>query len=1124
MGCHRLGKLKWIFGFGGVFALLAAGDASSWGQDPSAPASSKPSAGASKSGRDKTRKTTEPERLTERARAMFADAANAQNNGAYERALEQWSKMISEFPNHALSSSARYFLGVCYQEKDRPEYEKAIESFRAALKDPELKEREDALIHLGWALYQTGVSKEPADPTMLAECVKVFSSFLDKYPDSPFADRAMFYAGEAESRLGKTEKAIAFYNQLLQSRSLAKSSLRPDALFSLGLSYEEATQRRLAMETYSEFLSAYPQHSLAVSATVRLAELALQGDQAKRAIELFEPIIDRPELAKLAIADYVLSRYAFALAKAGRFPESSDAYRKLAERFPQSPYSANSSLAIGQSLMRDKKYDEAASAFEKLLAAKDERAVEAAHWLCQIAISRNRAKEAIPIAREALEWASRWDPKTISTSTSSMITWLRMDLADGLYATAEGKAEARKLYEQIALESLDSSICPRATYNAAFAALQAGDHAESQRWSEAFAKRFPTDELALDVAYVRAESLLQLSQYESAATAFEQLVRSANNHASATAWELRGTAAKYLAGDYDGVATSVESLLRRTLEPAQQAEAFYLKGASLLRQEKTKEAIEAFEESLRVNATWTQADETLLLLAQAYEAFKDKEKAKLALERLLKEFPNSRFRQQAEFRLGQLSAAALDYGAALTWYDRVLDQKSDSSTADFVRYEKAFVLIQLERFPEALELLNRISNSKQRAPLHSECVLAKAICLRRTGRTVEAVSILEDLLTTELSRSAKAKVLYELGLANRDQQAYDQVIRRMTELVEGHPESALVERACFELAWAFKAKGDAASAKRWFQRIIDQFPDHPLAAESYFHVGQTEFENARYESAVKAYTVAATKTASPELQEQSLYKLGLALFQQRDFSGAAKQFAKQLKTFPEGSLSVDARLMVAECSFKLENFTTAWPQYEQARKALENHSDSASINDQVRAVLYLHGAQTARELKKWNEVDAWTSRFQEVLPHSSLKMVAKYEQAFAKQNLKRVDEAIRLYEEIAESERNALGARARFMIGEAYFADRNFAKAVTEFQKTMYGFNASQVTDDVKNWQARAAFEAGRCSELFIGDLTGERRKKAIETAVKFYDYIIENHAEHEMASQARRRIEELKK
>ncbi len=152
MGFHRLGKLNWILGF--LWLILAM----SADYLPVAFAQEKAAKGGPSS-KGQSRKMTEQERRAERAREMFADAANAQNNGAYDLAVEQWNKMIAEFPDNPLASSARHFLGVCYQEKDPPEYSKAIEAFRAALKDPNLKEREESLIHLGCTLFQTAVAQ-----------------------------------------------------------------------------------------------------------------------------------------------------------------------------------------------------------------------------------------------------------------------------------------------------------------------------------------------------------------------------------------------------------------------------------------------------------------------------------------------------------------------------------------------------------------------------------------------------------------------------------------------------------------------------------------------------------------------------------------------------------------------------------------------------------------------------------------------------------------------------------------------------------------------------------------------------------------------------------------------------
>ena len=69
------------------------------------------------------------------------------------------------------------------------------------------------------------------------------------------------------------------------------------------------------------------------------------------------------------------------------------------------------------------------------------------------------------------------------------------------------------------------------------------------------------------------------------------------------------------------------------------------------------------------------------------------------------------------------------------------------------------------------------------------------------------------------------------------------------------------------------------------------------------------------------------------------------------------------------------------------------------------------------------------------------------VPNSPLLPTAKYELAYARQNQKKTNEAIQLYSEVAEEQRNEIGARSRFMMGEVFFADREFAKAISEFQR-----------------------------------------------------------------------------
>ena len=98
------------------------------------------------------------------------------------------------------------------------------------------------------------------------------------------------------------------------------------------------------------------------------------------------------------------------------------------------------------------------------------------------------------------------------------------------------------------------------------------------------------------------------------------------------------------------------------------------------------------------------------------------------------------------------------------------------------------------------------------------------------------------------------------------------------------------------------------------------------------------------------------------------------------------------------------------------------------------------------------------------------------------------------------------------------------MMGEVYFAQRDFVKAIPEFQRVMYGFGGDKAPAEIKNWQVKAAFEAARCSEVLIESLRGEARNKIIGTATEFYDFIVKKHGSHELAAQAQSRLGELQK
>ncbi len=104
-------------------------------------------------------------------------------------------------------------------------------------------------------------------------------------------------------------------------------------------------------------------------------------------------------------------------------------------------------------------------------------------------------------------------------------------------------------------------------------------------------------------------------------------------------------------------------------------------------------------------------------------------------------------------------------------------------------------------------------------------------------------------------------------------------------------------------------------------------------------------------------------------------------------------------------------------------------------------------------------------------------------------------------------------------------ARAQFMVGEVEFQQKRYADAIKDFQRTMFRAVGEGGPAELRNWQAKAGYEAGRCSEVQIQEAKSPAlRAKYIADAKKFYQYVVATHPENELAAEAKKRLDALAK
>ncbi len=1056
---------------------------------------------------------------TEQSLAAYADAANFQTNGAIELAIDAWNKFLQDYPDDEMAPKAAHYLGVCQMQKESPDYVAASKAFAKALEDKKYDLREESLANRGWCLYASAGEGRERNQDLLRQTIETFDTLRRENPASQFLDRAYFYSGEAAYGLGDQKKAIEYYDKFLALPAVKDSPLRCDTLYARGIAYEELNQFDQAVASFQQLLGSCKSADLVTDVHIRIGDAMILRKDFDRAVQSFEAAYDSTESPE--DRSYALFRQGYALVQANRPGEAAAKYEKLARDYPQSQYAATATLASAQSSYRSGDLKQAAPRFEQVLKQNNPvAATEAAHWLARIHLQNKEPAKAIEVARAQIQKGVQGE----------YAVDLKVDLAEALSMDPKGIAESIKIAEAAYREAANDPLAPRALYNAAFSALQINDPGKASQLALEFLNKFPRDTLVPDVRFIAAEGQLLTGKMADAVNSYRSLLEqtSPKDNVQRPLWVIRAAVTFNSAKKYDDTVMLVRREIKNLPQSAQQAEAHMLSGQAQMMLRRPADAAISFQHSLDADSNWPRADECRLLAGQALFAAGQTDNAKTTWQQLIAKAQDARMADQARYKLAQMQSGAGDFRGAIDHYNQILTSKKDPGLIPYALYGKGWSSMQAGDHAGALAPLSEILAGHKEHPLHGDALLARGITHRNLQRYDQAAKDLSEYLTLKPKGTNLGHALYELALVDQKQQKPDQAAQRLQQLVNSVPDYPGMDKVLYELGWSLREAGKDDEAAKQFIELIRRYPDASLVADAAFFVAQRSYRDGNWALAAKQFAVAAGKAEDKEISEKSHYRLGWSYFKLQDYTNAEKAFAAQASKHGDGKLAIDALMMIGECRFKNAKFPDALAAYEVARQRIRQNNDTAkTIRDdaerQVRELVLLHGGQSAAQSKQWDTAIEWYNELKERFPATNYLSQVFYESAYAFQQKNDFDQALKLYSQVADNYRNEIAARARFMMGEIYFGRREFDKAIPEFQRVMFGFGAAKAPPEIKNWQAKSGFEAGRCSELLMQQSSSnDKRGAARKYAIDFFKYVVDKHPNHELAGKSRERLEAL--
>jgi TolA-binding protein len=1027
----------------------------------------------------------------------YADAANFQNNGEYGLAGEEWQKFLTKFPQDPLAIPAQHYLGVCLLQQKKTAA--AAQAFAAVIaKNQPFDALDESLLNLGYCQHALG---QQGDKTQYEAAIKTLVQFREKYPESKLGDQALFYLGESHYHLGALDDAIPQYAKLVEQ--YPQSPLQNDAVYAMGVALQERGRMDEAAQAFDRFLADSSDHALAPEVRMRKAETLIAANDFANAEKLFAAAASAKDFRA---ADRAMYRQAYCLVKLDQLPQAATLYGQLVNQYPKSPLAHDSAMAAGRTWYRTGNSDQAKHWFDQVFKGGGDDRPEAAHWLARLAIKEQKPKDAIAVVEQAIPLSANSDYAAL----------LHIDLADALYEIPERRTEAMAKYRGVAEQFPDSTVAPQSLYNAAFAALELKQFDQATALAEAFGKQFAEHALRADAEYVLAESHLLQGNHAAAQASYARLLDSFSDNAMSSSWRVRLGLALFLQQKYAETIAQLQEIAGGLPAGATRAEAYYLIGASQSRMGNHAEAIASLQASLDADAKWTDADDVMLALASAQTQLGQTEAAQQTLAKMTEQFANSPLLGRSYYQQAELDFAAEKFEAAIASYERVLSQEPNSSLAPAAWYGKAWSHLRLNQLEPAEAALANVIDKFGAHELATKALRARAFCRQLQGNFPAALQDIAKFLETKPEGEERWDALYIQGLCQVGTKQFDQAIASFQAIADSGQAYSRLDRVFYELAWAWESAGDKDKASEAFAALVEKFPDSHLAGEAFYHVGESLYAKKDFVAASSAYESARTKAIKADVKEKATYKLGWTWYRQQDYEKAREAFQQQITEFGEGELATSGLFMVGECLFRQDKF-------EEALAAYRGLAGKTGLDDNAAGLALLHAGQSANQLKQWNVGLEYFAKLLADFPASPYRAQAQYEQGWAHQNLGQHAPAREAYQAVIESSRNALGARAQFMQGELYFADKDFTKALAEFQRLMYGYGGDRAPDDVKPWQAKGSLEAGRCAAVLAGQATDASAKQEhLARAVKYFQHVIQKHPSTDEAKAAAEQLKRI--
>ncbi|PKD43827.1 tetratricopeptide repeat protein [Rhodohalobacter barkolensis] len=796
----------------------------------------------------------------------FQEALNLFDKGLYEASIPLFETAKTSAENSVTRETASFLHARAYIKIDSSGVERHVDQF---VQTYPMSTRSAVLLKELGHLH-----KENGD---LEEAISNLDAALS-YPQSGSDKAELYYIlGETSAQNGDFELARNYF--LTLSDEHRRSDWAPKALYARGRLFLEEEKFDESADAFELLRERYPFDAMTRRIGTALGESYYQQRNFEEAIRAFEDALPHLDHENRQKAVYLTAESYNAL---NQYEDATRFYRQYINAAEEDDDLRIAHYGLGWVYHKQEIYHWAARSFGEAATGDDELARKALYYKGANEKMAGRSDQAISSFRDFgdrfqsgafieqayFEWAVLafevgFYGEAIEAlrplaqraeeleNPGEVITFLgEVYFANGEYTRA---LETFEIAEDIS--DLDPAVKRQARFQRAWVQYSNQAYEQSQPEFERVHNESPESTLGKEALFWSADAHYQIRNYGPAASQYAQFIERYPDH------ELVG-AAKYalgwsyfMMGDFENATAPLIDFLENYDPPSialfpfdtdtqlRIGDAFYAQG-------EYQDALRYYNMAIGAEPG---GDYAMFQVANSYYRMNQNFEAVSQFRRVLRIYPFSSLREQAQYNVAYIYLNTGNYDQAIEEFQAVINRYPETEWAARAQYNIGDSYYNAGNYDQAIEAYNQVLEDYPRSNYIIEAINGIQFAQLSAGEEDSSTEVLEEFLADNPTSSTADRLRFRQAENMMQSGDYEAAVDEFRQYLRITNNQELVPDAYINMADAYVRTDNTEAAIEALQTLVNDFPDSDQTASALAELGRLHYDEGNYRESYESY-------------------------------------------------------------------------------------------------------------------------------------------------------------------------------------------------------------------------------------------------------------------------------